>query len=55
MTQGSKPQKSNDSKESSQSQRFIKFAREMECDDDEARWDERLKKVVKRKPEPDKG
>jgi len=31
--------------------KFKKLARELECDEDEARWDERLKKVAKAKPE----
>ncbi|MGF7169419.1 hypothetical protein FHS91_001078 [Sphingobium xanthum] len=32
--------------------KFKELARELEADEDEARWDERLKKVVKAKPEP---
>ena len=42
MTETSKPQ----------TEKFKEAAREAECDEDEARWDERLKKVVKSKPEP---
>ena len=38
----------------SQSERFKQAARQLECDEDEARWDERLKKVAKGKPEPEK-
>lgn len=34
--------------------KFKDAARELECDEDEARWDERLKKVAKGKPEPEK-
>ena len=34
--------------------RFKETARALECDEDEARWDERLKKLVKQKPEPEK-
>lgn len=34
--------------------KFKEAAREHEADEDEARWDERLKKIVKRKPKPDK-
>ena len=34
-----------------QSERFIQAARELECDEDEARWDERLRKVAKPRPE----
>lgn len=37
----------------SQSERFKQAARELECDEDEARWDERLKKVAAQKPPPD--
>ena len=35
----------------SQSEKFKELARELECDEDETRWDERLKKVAKGKPE----
>lgn len=38
-------------KKQSQSDKFKEAARELECDEDEARWDERLKKVAKGKPE----
>jgi putative component of toxin-antitoxin plasmid stabilization module len=34
----------------SQSDKFKDVARDLECDEDEARWDERLKKVAKGKP-----
>lgn len=34
----------------SQFDKFKEAARELECDDDEARFDERVKKLVKRKP-----
>jgi hypothetical protein len=34
-----------------QGERFKQAARAAECDEDEARWDETLKKVVKQKPE----
>jgi hypothetical protein len=37
-----------------QAERFKQLARELECDDDEARWDGRLKKVTKGKASPDK-
>ena len=33
-----------------QSDKFKEAARELECDDDEARFDERVKKLVKHKP-----
>lgn len=33
----------------SQSDKFKEAARELGCDEDEARWDERLKKVAKQK------
>lgn len=32
-----------------QSEKFKEAARELDCDEDEARWDERLKKVAKGK------
>ncbi len=34
--------------------KFKKLAREVEADEDEARWDERLKKVAGHKPAPEK-
>ncbi|MBB5987862.1 hypothetical protein [Sphingobium lignivorans] len=34
----------------SQLDKFKEAARELEADEDEARWDERLKKVAKAKP-----
>lgn len=34
----------------SQLDKFKEAARELECDDDEARFDERVKKLVKQKP-----
>lgn len=37
-------------KPQTQSDKFKAAARELECDENEARWDERLKKVVKAKP-----
>lgn len=39
------------SKPLSQSDKFKDAAREAECDEDEARWNERLKRVAKGKPE----
>lgn len=39
----------------SQSDKFKALARELEADEDEARWDERLKKVVEQKPQADAG
>lgn len=38
----------------SQSDKFKQAARDLECDPNEARWDERLKKVAKQKPVPEK-
>ena len=38
----------------SQLEKFKQAARELEADEDAARWDERLKKVVKAKPKPTK-
>ncbi len=37
-----------------QSDKFKELARELEADEDEGRWDERLKKVVRHKPVGDK-
>lgn len=36
----------------SQSDKFVDAAREIECNENEARWNERLKKVAKGKPKP---
>lgn len=36
--------------EKTQSDKFKDLARELECDEDEKRWDKRLKKVAKGKP-----
>ena len=38
----------------SQIDRFMQAARDLECDEDEARWDATLKKVAKQKPAPEK-
>lgn len=38
----------------SQSDKFKEAAREIGADEDEARWDERLKKIAKAKPVPEK-
>lgn len=38
----------------SQIDKFKEAAREIGADEDEARWDDRLRKVVKHKPSPDK-
>ncbi len=40
--------------EKSQSDKFRDLAREVEADEDEARWDERLKKIASQKPAPEK-
>lgn len=37
-----------------QVEKFRQAAREHEADEDEARWDERLKKIAKAKPQPEK-
>lgn len=36
----------------SQSERFIKTARELECDEDEAAFDEKLRLIAEAKPAP---
>lgn len=38
----------------SQSDKFKEAAKELECDEDEKRWEEKLRKVVKQKPAPEK-
>ncbi|MBZ6377101.1 hypothetical protein B5C34_06630 [Pacificimonas flava] len=38
-----------------QSDKFKDAARDLDCDEDEGRWEKRLKKVVKEKPEDAKG
>ena len=38
----------------SQIDKFKQAARELEADEDEGRWDERLKKVAGHKPVPEK-
>lgn len=38
----------------SQSDKFKERAHELECDEDEARWDDRLRKLTKSKPEEKK-
>jgi hypothetical protein len=37
-----------------QARKFEEAARELGADEDEKRWEERLKKVAKQKPEPRK-
>ena len=37
-----------------QLEKFKEVARELEADEDEARWDQRLKKVAKAMPRPEK-
>jgi len=38
----------------SQTEKFKQASRDLECDEDEARWDVTLKKVAKQKPAPEK-
>lgn len=40
--------------DSAQHDRFREAARDLECDQDEGRWNERLKKVAQQKPVPEK-
>ena len=42
------------SAEKSQSDKFEEAARDIESDEDEARWDERLRKNAEHKPAPEK-
>jgi hypothetical protein len=44
----------NDRAGNPQAEKFKEAARELGCDEDEARWDERLRKVAKQKPEQEK-
>ena len=44
---------SNQPSSTSQTDKFKALARELEADEDEARWDERLAKVVAHKPAPE--
>lgn len=44
----------NDSSGKTQSDKFKDAAREIGADEDEARWDDRLRKVVRHKPAPEK-
>jgi len=39
-------------KNDTQLDKFKRTARELECDENEARWNEKLRKVVKQKPAP---
>jgi hypothetical protein len=41
-------------KPQTQLDKFKQAAKELEADEDDGRWDERLKKVAKQKPAPDK-
>jgi hypothetical protein len=43
-----------DNQQPTQADKFKALARELEADEDEARWDERLTKVAKHKPAPEK-
>lgn len=36
--------------QATQSEKFKQAARDLECDEDEARWDDRLRKVAGQKP-----
>ena len=38
----------------SQSDKFKEAARDLDCDEDEGRWNEKLKKVAGHKPAPEK-
>jgi hypothetical protein len=42
------------STEHKQIDRFKEAARDLECDEDEVRWDERLGKIAKHKPKDEK-
>ena len=38
-----------------QGEKFRQAARELECDEDEAKWDDSLKRIVKQKDAPKRG
>jgi hypothetical protein len=40
-------------RDKSQSDKFKDLAREVEADEDESHWDDRLRKLAKAKPEPE--
>ena len=40
--------------EQTQLDKFKEAARDLECDDDEKRFNDRMKKLLKRKPAPEK-
>jgi len=42
-------------KDQAQSEKFKAVARELDCDEDEARWDETVAKVVQQKPKESDG
>lgn len=44
--------KSNKQDEADQSRRFVETARELGCDEDEAAFDEKLKRIATAKPKP---
>lgn len=44
----------DETEEKAQLDKFKQAAREHEADEDEARWEERLKKIAKGKSEPEK-
>ena len=44
----------NDATEQKQLDKFKELARELGADEDETHWDERLRKLAKVKPEPEK-
>ncbi len=46
------PSKSKDVEGKSQRERFIETARELGCDEDEAAFDEKLKRIATAKPKP---
>ena len=40
-----------DNKKQTQANKFKEAARDLECDPDEKRWEDKLRKVVKQKPD----
>ena len=53
MTKSTTPAAKNP-KPDEQSERFRQAARDLECDEDEGRWNDRLRKVAGQKPPPER-
>ena len=47
-------QKSDEKSQLTQVEKFKQAARDLDCDPDESKWEDKLRKVVKQKPVPEK-